>query len=94
VQSLWRRCTAAHTAQRVGLLSATAFQFSPARSSAISGNMLEINDYESAIERGRKAWERLSKDQTWEDWMATGQALEILREQAMHEARTREATYA
>jgi len=36
-----------------------------------------------AVERGREAWERLKADRTWEDWMLTGTALTIGRDECL-----------
>lgn len=36
------------------------------------------------IERGREAWNRLQKDQTWEDWMTVAVAVDIGRQHALN----------
>jgi hypothetical protein len=36
------------------------------------------------IERGREAWRRLQKDQTWEDWMTVAVAVDIGRQYALN----------
>lgn len=38
------------------------------------------------VRLGRAAWQRLKKEKSWQDWLATGELLQLLREEAMHEA--------
>ena len=45
-----------------------------------------INDFEAAISAGREAWQRVSADSTWEDWLIIGQALEVGRKESMEAA--------
>lgn len=40
------------------------------------------------IEKGRAAWARIQQDAHWQDWVITGKALMIGRQDAMREAHT------
>lgn len=44
------------------------------------------------VQRGRDAWSRLGQGQSWQDWLAVGEALRVGRHLAMLEAHTNEPT--
>lgn len=45
-------------------------------------------DRDRVVRNGRAAWQRLKKEKSWQDWLATGELLALLRQEAMHEAGT------
>jgi hypothetical protein len=47
-------------------------------------------DDEAVLQRGREAFERITSNATWTDWLAVGEALRRLRTAAMREAFTNE----
>ncbi len=47
---------------------------------------LSQDNSNEVVERGKAAWARLKKDQTWEDWLQVGETLAIGRKQAMRTA--------
>lgn len=40
------------------------------------------------VRLGRAAWQRLKKERSWQDWLATGELLALLRSEALTEAGT------
>jgi hypothetical protein len=51
-------------------------------------NLDETGSEHPAVILGREAWERLKKDQTWEDWTLAGKALIIGRSECLNAANT------
>jgi hypothetical protein len=46
------------------------------------------DDCDRVSRQGREAWQRLKKEKNWNDWIKVGEALQVGRELAMHQAGT------
>ena len=50
--------------------------------------MRDKDNNERVSRQGSEAWQRLSKDANWSDWLQVGEALQVGRELAMNKAET------